>query len=42
MRDRDKDKGQLQNELMGLRKKIDELEHEKASQKKNNGKISKI
>jgi len=34
MRDRDKDKGQLQNELMGLRKKIDELEHEKASQKK--------
>lgn len=33
MEDRDKDKEQLQNELMGLHKKIDELEHVKASQK---------
>jgi len=33
MRDRDKEKEQLKNELMGLRKKIDESEHVKANQK---------
>lgn len=41
MEDRDKDKEQLQNELMGLHKKIDELEHVKASQKQIDKKLVK-
>ncbi|HAJ33786.1 MAG TPA: hypothetical protein DCK79_10605 [Candidatus Atribacteria bacterium] len=41
MEDRDKDKEQLQNELMGLHKKIDELEQVKASQKQTKKKLAK-
>ena len=39
MEDRNKDKEQLQNELMGLCKKIDELEHIKATQKQTEKKF---
>ena len=41
MRDGDKDKEQLQNELMKLRKKVDEIEHEKARQKQTEKKLAK-
>ncbi|GAI69026.1 unnamed protein product, partial [marine sediment metagenome] len=41
MKDRDKDKEQLQNELMELRKKITELERIKVSQKQTEEKLTK-
>ena len=41
MEDRDKDKEQLQNELMGLHEKIAQLEHVKASQKQTEKKLVK-
>ena len=41
MGDRDKDKEQLQNELMELHKKIDELEQAKSSQKQTEKKLVK-
>ena len=41
MEDREIDIEQLKNELMGLRKKIDELEHKKTSQKQAEKKLAK-